>query len=232
MLHPIALICISLEARVLWQRTSASINVAIRNRKFRTFQTTLAKNKTKPAISGAELESESDIFGIGHLEEAISKVEARLRNELSSLRQGRANPEVLDKIKVKLPGSKQEVGLKEVAHVAVRDGRTIQITVYEPEMNPVQNTSNSNLLNIPLPPPSRESRQLTANLVSKVGESFKLEIRKIRADGLKKVRDRNISGIGADAKRLSEKKIEKLMENAGKSFAKSIEEAKEAVMDG
>jgi ribosome recycling factor len=47
---------------------------------------------------------------------------------------GRVTPEVLDAVRVRLPGSDKELHLNEVATVGVRDGSTLLITIFEEDV--------------------------------------------------------------------------------------------------
>ncbi len=65
-------------------------------------------------------------------EKHMKKVIDRLQNEFGSIRAGRANPAVLDKVAVDYYGSPTPIN--QVAAVAVSEGRNLLITPWDPQM--------------------------------------------------------------------------------------------------
>jgi len=115
-----------------------------------------------------------------------------LKNELTSVRTGRANTALLDGITVDYYGS--ATALSQVANVAVSDSRTLTITPWEKDMvapiekaimqsslglNPV---SAGMVIRLPLPPLTEERRKEMVKLVHSLGENCKIAIRNIRRD--------------------------------------------------
>ncbi|WP_303904100.1 ribosome recycling factor [Thiohalomonas denitrificans] len=115
-----------------------------------------------------------------------------LRNELSKLRTGRAQPSLLDHVMVEYYGS--EVPLSQVANISSEDARTLTVTPWEKPMvqkvekaimtsdlglNPA--TSGS-VIRVPLPALTEERRRDMGKLVRQEGEHAKVAIRNIRRD--------------------------------------------------
>ena len=76
------------------------------------------------------------------IEETIKDAQRRmaksiqaLESELTKIRTGRANPSLLDHIKVEYYGA--EVPLNNVANITIEDSRTLTVTAYEKDMIPV-----------------------------------------------------------------------------------------------
>ena len=68
---------------------------------------------------------------ISHLEEKISKTKSTLKEELNTVRAGRANASLLDKIMVDYYGS--PTPLKQMSNVSVPDPRTLMIAPFDPK---------------------------------------------------------------------------------------------------
>ncbi|WP_370681813.1 ribosome recycling factor [Comamonas sp. GB3 AK4-5] len=144
-----------------------------------------------------------------------------LKNNLSRIRTGRANPQLLDSIHVDYYGSM--VPLSQVANLSLLDSRTIGVQPWEKTMaakvekairesdlglNPA---SLGDVIRVPMPPMSEERRKEMTKLARNEGESSKVAIRNLRRDaneGVKKlVKDKEAS---EDDQKRSEAEIQKL----------------------
>ncbi|HEY5733393.1 MAG TPA: ribosome recycling factor [Gammaproteobacteria bacterium] len=125
-------------------------------------------------------------------ERRMGKSIEALATELSKIRTGRANPSLLDHIRVEYYGS--EVPLNNVANIAIEDSRTLTVTAYEKDMTPVIEkaimksdlgiTPNSagTVIRIPLPALTEERRRDLVKLVKSEAENGRIAIRNIRRD--------------------------------------------------
>lgn len=115
-----------------------------------------------------------------------------LKNNLSRVRTGRANPALLDTIHVDYYGSM--VPLSQVANVSLLDSRTISVQPWEKNMaakvekairesdlglNPA---SLGDLIRVPMPAMSEERRKEMTKLARNEGEASKVAIRNLRRD--------------------------------------------------
>ena len=144
-----------------------------------------------------------------------------LKNQLSRIRTGRANPQLLDSIQVEYYGSM--VPLSQVANLSLLDARTIGVQPWEKNMaakvekaireselglNPA---SLGDVIRVPMPPMSEECRKEMTKLARNEGEGAKVAIRNLRRDaneGVKKlVKDKEAS---EDDQKRSEAEIQKL----------------------
>ena len=123
-----------------------------------------------------------------------------LKNNLSKVRTGRANPQLLDSIHVEYYGSM--VPLSQVANVALLDARTISVQPWEKNMGAkiekairesdlgLNPASMGDLIRVPMPPMSEERRKEMTKLARSEGEGAKVAIRNLRRDaneGVKKL---------------------------------------------
>ena len=151
--------------------------------------------------------------------------------ELTSLRTGRANSNMLDLIKVDVYG--QKMPINQLASITTPEPRTINIQVWdlnnvtlidsaikksELGLNP---QIDGQLIRLPIPDLSEERRNEIKKMIKSMGEKCKVSIRNIRREAndelktLLKTKD-----IGED----EEKKFEKIVQNFTDNHIKKIDE--------
>ena len=120
------------------------------------------------------------------------------KNNLSKIRTGRANPQLLDTIMVEYYGS--PVPLSQVANVALLDARTISVQPWEKGMGAkiekairesdlgLNPASMGDLIRVPMPPMSEERRKEMTKLVKAEGENAKIAVRNLRRDANESVK--------------------------------------------
>ncbi len=166
-------------------------------------------------------------------DEKMQKTMANLTEEFGSIRAGRANPHVLDKIKVDYYGTPTVI--QQVANVSVPEPRMLLIQPWEPSMvkeierailtsdlgiNP---TNDGKAVRLSFPELTEERRKELAKEAKKKGENAKVAIRNIRRDAndaFKKL------GKSSD---ISEDEIKELEEKTQKMTDKYIAEVDKAV---
>ena len=140
---------------------------------------------------------------------------------LSKIRTGRANPAILDTIKVDYYGSM--VPLSQVANLSLIDARTISVQPWEKSMGSkiekairdsdlgLNPASLGELIRVPMPVMSEERRKELTKLVRNEGENAKISIRSLRRDAndavKKLVKDKLAS---EDEQKRSEAEVQKL----------------------
>ena len=160
------------------------------------------------------------------------KMEKTLNNlleEYSGIRAGRANPHVLDKLRVDYYGTPSPI--QSVANVSVPEPRMIQIQSWEASMvkeiekaiicsdlgiNP---TNDGKLIRLVFPELTEERRKELAKDIKKKGEEAKVATRNIRReaiDSIKKagkedgISDDEVKDLEDDAQKLTDKFIAKI----------------------
>ncbi len=172
------------------------------------------------------------------------KMEKSLKNlesELQTVRAGRANPHVLDKIMVDYYGS--PVSIQQVANVSVPEARMIQIVPWEKKMlneimkaiqksdlgiNPNSDGSSIRLL---FPELTEERRKELVKDVRKKGENAKIAVRNIRRDADKSLKKmKKDSEISEDEIADIEDEVQKLTDSFVKKIDKAVEEKTKELM--
>lgn len=157
-----------------------------------------------------------------------------LENEYVSIRAGRANPHVLDKLKVDYYGTPTPI--QQVGNISVPEARMIQIQPWEKGLlkaiekailtsdlgiNP---TNDGTIIRLVFPELTEERRKDLAKDIKKKGEATKVAIRNIRRDAndtLKKMEKAN--EISEDDRELGEEKIQKMTDKMVEKVDKAIE---------
>jgi ribosome recycling factor len=138
------------------------------------------------------------------LDQAELKMEEALdflHKELSTIMTGRANPALLDNVKVESYGSFMPIN--QLSNISAPDASTINLQIWDKEMvkpiekaimnsdlglNPV---SDGQLIRISIPKLSAERRNELAKLAKKYGENKKIQIRNVRRDFIDKFKKEN-----------------------------------------
>ncbi len=168
-------------------------------------------------------------------EEKMEKTLRNLDGELASVRAGRANPHVLDKITVDYYGTPTQIN--QVANVQVPEARMITITPWEPKMvktivkalqtsdlgiNP---SDDGHVIRLVFPELTEERRKQLAKDVKKKGESAKVAIRNIRRDGNEQLKKLKKSDEVSEDEIADE---EEILQKATDKFIKKVDEAVDA----
>ena len=175
-------------------------------------------------------------------EEKMKKTVSSLENEFTSIRAGRANPAVLDKVTVDYYGSPTQIS--SVAQVSVPDARTITITPWDKTMlkaiekaiqaselgiNP---QNDGSMLRLSFPPLTEERRKELAKDISKKGEAAKVALRNIRRDVNDKCKELKKAGtMTEDEQKSSEKEIQDLTDKYTKQLDKVTDAKTKEIME-
>ncbi|OGJ84654.1 MAG: ribosome recycling factor [Candidatus Raymondbacteria bacterium RifOxyA12_full_50_37] len=161
----------------------------------------------------------------------MQKTIEAFKNDLSVQRTGRANPAVLEGIKVDYYG--QLTPLNQVGNISVPDPRTIQIHPWDKSLCPIIEraileanigltpVNNGALIRLPVPELSEERRKEIVKQCKKIAEESKVAVRNIRRDGneavKKQEKDKTIS---EDESKKLQDRIQKLTD----SYVKQIDD--------
>ncbi len=157
-------------------------------------------------------------------QEKMEKCLKSLEHELSTVRAGRANPAVLDKVLVDYYGTPTPV--QQMAAVSVAEARILVIQPWDKSqlkaiekaiqtsdigINP---TNDGNVLRLAFPQPTEERRKELVKQVKKFGEEAKVTIRNVRRDTLDKLKTlKKNNEITEDDMKDIEKDVQKVTDN-------------------
>ena len=168
-------------------------------------------------------------------DEKMQKTMNNLSEEFGSIRAGRANPHVLDKLRVDYYGTPTPI--QQVANVNVPEPRMIQIQPWEASMvkeiekvimtsdlgiNP---TNDGKVIRLIFPELTEERRKELAKDVKKKGDNAKVAIRNVRRDANDTVKKENKAGeLSDDEAKNLEDDVQKLTDKYIALIDKAIEE--------
>ena len=173
-------------------------------------------------------------------EEKMKKTMVNLDGELGTIRAGRANPHVLDKIMVDYYGTPTPI--QQVANVSVPEPRMIQIQPWEKKMvreiekaimtsdlgiNPTNDGTTVRLL---FPELTEDRRKELVKDVKKKGEAAKVAIRNIRRDGNDAFKKLKGSEVSEDEIKDLEEQLQKVTDKYIKEVDKAVDTKSKEVM--
>ena len=191
-----------------------------------------------------ETKMERRNFKMGKYPEIEEKVEKRINGyagELKTIRAGRANPHVLDKIRVDYYGS--PTPLQQVGNVTVPEPRMIQIAPWEKSLIKaiekaimasdigITPSNDGNVIRLVFPELTEERRKQLAKDVKKKGDEAKVAIRNIRRDANEAFKKMNKNNeLTEDDQKDLETKVQKMTDKYIADIDKAIEEKTKEIM--
>lgn len=176
------------------------------------------------------------------IKEKMQKTIDLLSLELSRIRTARANPAILDDVKVEYYGTLTP--LKQLASISIPEPRQLLIQPWDrsaiPEiekailkselgLNPIVEI---NLIRIPLPPLTEERRKELVKLCHKLTEDAKIAIRNIRRDGNEEIKKlEKDKKIAEDDVRIGQKKIQEITDEFIKTADKLFAQKEQEIME-
>ena len=154
----------------------------------------------------------------------MDKTIATVQNDLGSLRAGRANPKILDKITVDYYGT--PTALNQVGNVSSPEPRLLVIAPWEPKMiGPIEkaiqksdlgiNPSNDGkVIRLLVPELTGERRKELCKQVKKMVDEGKVAIRNIRRDAMEAIKKmKKDSAITEDDQKIAEQDLQKVTDS-------------------
>ena len=167
-------------------------------------------------------------------EEKMNKSYDALQNEYSSIRAGRANPHVLDKLRVDYYGS--PTPLQQVGNISVPEPRMLLIQPWDKSLiKPIEKAiltsdlginpnNDGSAIRLIFPELTEERRKELAKDVKKKGENAKVAIRNIRRDANETIKKMEKAGeMSEDDLELANNKIQKLTDKMIEKVDKAVE---------
>ena len=165
----------------------------------------------------SEALEEMFLFG----EEKMEKALTQMKKEFASVRTGRANPAVLDKVIVDYYGVPTQ--LRQMSQVTVSEGTTLDITPYDKTILKdiekaiikaeigVAPNSDGTCIRLNFPPLTEERRRETTKDVRKYGEDAKIAVRNIRRDMVDEIKKiEKTENLPEDMVKDNQDKVQKL----------------------
>ncbi len=173
-------------------------------------------------------------------EDKMKKAYDYLAGDLAAIRAGRANPHVLDKIKVDYYGTPTPI--QQVGNITVPEPRVIQIAPWEKTLIKsiekaimmsdvgITPSNDGSLIRLVFPELTEERRKELVKDVKKRGEESKVAIRNVRRDGNDAFKKLGKSEISEDEAKELEEKLQKLTDKFIKDIDKLVDEKSKEII--
>ena len=164
------------------------------------------------------MSAEEVLLTLEMAEDSMQKAISHLEVELTKIRAGKANPQMLDGIVVDYYGTPTPIN--QVGNISVMDARTISIQPWEKNMlQPIERAiiasniginpqNDGNIIRLFLPPLTEERRRDLVKRAQGEGEHSKVAIRNIRRDAIESIKKAQKNGLSEDAAKDAETNIQ------------------------
>ncbi|MEA1877888.1 MAG: ribosome recycling factor [Bacteroidota bacterium] len=173
-------------------------------------------------------------------EEKMQRSAKHLDSDLTKIRAGRANVNMLDGVVVDYYGS--QTPLNQVANINTPDARTIAIQPWEKTMiDPIEKSimatnlglnpmNNGEIIRINIPALTEQRRQELVKQVKTEGENGKVSVRNARRDANDYLKKLLKEGLSEDEEKNAEKEVQDLTDKYIKLIEEKIEEKEKDIM--
>jgi len=174
-------------------------------------------------------------------EERMKKAVANLAKEFQTIRTGRANPALLDRVEVEYYGT--PTPLKSLANISTPDGRSLLIQPYDKGgLKDIEQAihksglgltpnNDGSVIRINIPPLTEERRKEMTKTVKKFGEEARVAVRNIRRDGADELKKMKGEKISEDEIKGQEDALQKVTDKYIKEIDKLVHDKEQEVME-
>lgn len=173
-------------------------------------------------------------FDMKGLEAKIEKSVHVLKEDLGTVRAGRANAALVDKVMVEYYGT--PTPLKALANISVPEPRTLLISPFDPKSIPdiekginvanigINPVNDGKAIRLQIPQVTEERRKELSKVVKKMGEDTKVAVRNLRRDANDKVKKLEKSGD------FTEDDAKSTLDDIQKTIDKAVKDIDEVVV--
>ncbi|CAN5165576.1 ribosome recycling factor [soil metagenome] len=163
----------------------------------------------------------SDIVDLTVAERRMQGALDSVRREFSTIRTGRANPAILDRVEVEVYGSRMP--LRSVANVGVPEPRLLTVTPFDPGtlkaieraidnadigLNP---QNDGKILRLPIPELTEDRRKQFIRMARGYAEEGRVSVRNVRRDEMRDLQElKKMGEISEDDERRAETELQQL----------------------
>ena len=175
------------------------------------------------------------------LDDKLSKTVSVLKEDFASVRAGRANPHILDKVTVDYYGA--ETPINQTANISVQEGRCLVVAPWDVSLLKaiekalqvsnigITPTNDGKVIRLVFPELTEERRKELTKQIRKMGEDSKVAVRNTRRDamdGIKKLK--NDKTLSEDEAAACEKEVEKAVSEAVAKIDSTVSAKEKEIM--
>jgi ribosome recycling factor len=173
-------------------------------------------------------------------EDQMKKAITHLETELTKVRAGKANPQILDGIVIDYYGSPTPIN--QVGNISIMDARTLSIQPWEKNMlQPIERAiiaaniginpqNDGNQIRLFLPPLTEERRKELVKKCLGEGEHSKVAIRNIRRDAIEHIKRLQKNGLSEDIAKDTEADVQNLTDKFITAVEKHLSSKEKEIM--
>ncbi len=174
--------------------------------------------------------------------ERMQKSVESTRNELATVRTGRASPHLLDRLIIDYYGA--QTPIKQLAQVAATDARMLTVTPYDKSsINTIEKavmesdlgltpSNDGNVIRLQIPELTEERRKELVKVVHQVAEDGRVAVRNIRRDAIHHMKELSTKGeVGKDDEHRAEERVQKLTEEHTNTIDELLEHKEQEIME-
>lgn len=163
----------------------------------------------------------SDIIDLTAAEQRMQGAVEAVKREFGTIRTGRANPSILDRVEVEVYGS--QMPLRSVANVGVPEPRMLTVTPFDPNSlkqieRAIENAdiglnpqNDGKILRLPIPELTEERRRELIRMARSMAEEGRVSVRNVRRDEMRDVHELRKEGeISEDDEHRAESELQNL----------------------
>jgi ribosome recycling factor len=175
-------------------------------------------------------------------EERMQKSVESTRNELATVRTGRASPHLLDRLQVDYYGA--QTPLQQLAQVAATDARLLTVTPYDKSsISAIEKavmesdlgltpSNDGNVIRLQIPELTEERRKELVKVVHQIAEDGKVAVRNIRRDVIHDLRELKKEGeAGEDEEHHGETELQKHTDSATSEIDSLLKGKEEEILE-
>ncbi len=164
------------------------------------------------------------------------------RNELATVRTGRASPHLLDRLMIDYYGA--ETPIKQLAQVAATDARMLTLTPYDKSsIGAIEKavmesdlgltpSNDGNVIRLGIPELTEERRKELVKIVHNVAEDGRVAVRNIRRDVMHDLRELKKEGeAGSDEEHRAESELQKQTDDSIKEIDSLLRGKEEEILE-
>lgn len=184
----------------------------------------------------------SDVIDLSAAERRMQGAVDSTRTQFGTIRTGRANPAILDRVEVEVYGSR--MGLKSVANISVPEPRMLTVTPFDPgSMKAIERSiensdiglhpqNDGKIIRLPIPELTQDRRKELIRLSRGMAEEGRVSVRNVRRDELKDVAElKKMGEISEDDARTAETELQKLTDAYVKRIDAALSDKESELME-
>lgn len=177
----------------------------------------------------------SEMIDLSAAERRMQGSVEAVKREFSTIRTGRANPAILDRVEVEVYGSRMD--LRSVANISVPEARLLMVTPFDRNsMKAIERAiENANIglnpqndgkvIRLPIPELTEERRREFIRMARNMAEEGRVSVRNVRRDELRDVHELRKEGeVSEDEERRAEDELQKLTNRYVKAIDAALAE--------